>query len=287
MACILGIGPARAAAAILAFWGSFATIGCSTDVDYLRAGNKPSGVGGGDAAQGGSGGSGGDDAGGDDGLDVGPTAEEAADAGADLDAPAEAGPDAPTRVPTGIALGLPHQTSMVMPSTGGSTYTDVCSSNEVIIGVIGTVDAPGGATYVRSLEVVCGSLTVTGKDPFQVTTVVTRILMRRGDTPGTLVQSGTCPKDQVVVGFDARVATYIEGIVFRCAPLAISGTPGAYTLTVGMSTPVAPIGSMNGSGPITVGCANGAVATGTILRAGTAIDAFALACSTADLTFSP
>jgi hypothetical protein len=267
----------------------FATIGCSTDVDYLRAGNKTSGVGGGDAAQGGSGGSGGDDASGDDWLDVGPTAEEFADAGGDLDAPAETAPDAPTRVPTGIALGLPHPSSMVMPSSGGSSYTDLCPSNEVIIGVIGTMDAPGttGLTYVRSLEVVCGSLTVTGKDPFQVTTVVTRTLTRRGDTPGTVVQSGICPKDQVVVGFDARVATYIEGIVFRCAPLTISGTPGAYTLTVGMSTPVAPIGSMNGSGPITVSCANGAVATGTILRAGTAIDAFALACSTADLTFSP
>jgi hypothetical protein len=91
----------------------------------------------------------------------------------------------------------------------------------------------------------------------------------------------------MVVGFDVRAGVFIDQLTFRCAPLTIGGGPDTYTLTLGAVTSIDPIGGMGGVIFPQINCMTGGVAVGSVLRAGTAIDAFGLACAPASLVLTP
>src|SRR5438045_8072264 len=140
--CILGIVRLRNLA-LLAFCGSFIGVaGCSTDFDYLRAGNNVSGAGGDQPDHGvggtGTGGSSDDDAGENVDSSVADADEDAFDAG---DVGRDARDARPRPVPTGVLIGVAYPTTQLAPSSGGMNYTDTCPQDKVAVGFNGTVDS--------------------------------------------------------------------------------------------------------------------------------------------------
>jgi hypothetical protein len=198
--------------------------------------------------------------------------------------------DAEPPAPTGIQVGLPVQSDILSPSTGGMNFTDQCpTTSGVMIGVKGTVDPPGttGLTYLKSFTVVCGTLGISGQANPQVTTTLDAPLPSRGMQPGTTMQERMCPSNQVVVGFESKAAMYVDQLVFRCAPLVLTRDANGYALSLGMASLIGPIGGDGGNAQRTISCPDGAIAIGSILRAGNAIDAFSLGCAVPSLKFGP
>jgi hypothetical protein len=297
MTWILGIGRPRGSVPVLACTLLLLVSACSTDVEYLRAGTVPAGsAGGGDpSGSGGNGGSAMDDAGDDAEPDAGDDggSGRGGGGGSDQDGGAGGSPpdarDAEPRPPTGIQVGVPVQSDTLAPSIGGMNYTDQCAHGDgVVIGVKGTVDAPGttGLAYLKSVAVVCGTLGVTGQGPFQVTTTLVGPLPSRGDMPGTIMQQQMCPTNQVVVGFESRAAMYVDQLAFRCAPLTVTSGPDGYGLALGMSKPLGGVGGQGGNVQSPITCPNDSIAVGSILRAGNAIDAFGFGCAVPSLKFA-
>jgi hypothetical protein len=290
MTCTLGIGRPRGSAPILALCALTVAAACSTDVEYLRAGNIPSSgteAGEGSAGGGGDGGASGsssEDAG-DDGAPDAPEGDGGAGGSGGSGGAAPDAAEAGLPPPTGFRLGVPSTSDTISPSAGGMNYTDICPTSGVAIGVKATADATNLAN-LKSLALVCGTLGISGKGPYQVTTTLAGQLPTRGDLVGTMMQAPMCPPNQVIVGFESKTATYMEQISFRCAPLTIAEGPQGYALSVGMSMPILPVGGPGGTPQRSVSCPNGAVAAGSVLRAGNAIDAFALACASPALTFT-
>jgi hypothetical protein len=194
----------------------------------------------------------------------------------------EAGPPA---APTGVKIGAqttPSETRV--PSPGGTPYSDQCPTDQVLIGFKGTVDAAGGQTYLRSVQGVCGSLTISGSGTYSVTVAQAGQLTAR-TSPSAVAQSVNCPSNQVVVGFGGRSGGYIDALDFRCAPLTIGGTSPNFTLSIGNISTTGIIGGATGGSQFPdVDCGNGMVAVGQAPHAGAAIDSFGLICATPSLT---
>jgi hypothetical protein len=89
-----------------------------------------------------------------------------------------------------------------------------------------------------------------------------------------------------MVGFIARAGAYIDQVAFRCAPLRISAEGGTYSLSLGEATTTLPVGGDGGNLFPPIDCPAGAIATGTAMRSGAAIDAFGLVCATPSLVFT-
>ncbi len=286
-----GMGPSRAPGLWLAM-SSLCAWACSTNVEYLRAGRA--GAGGSEVGSGGTGPS--DDAGGggmaDDAADEPDTSQEddrpiseaGNDASSEGDDAIAADGSAPR--PVGITLGAVVSTEQLLPSDGGATYRDTCMGNQVVIGFNGTTDPPStGSSYPKSIQVVCGELRISDNAPFTVTTSMTGALSSRGDGSTTFV-SRSCPPDQVVMGFDARTGNYVDQLTFRCAPLSISAGPNGYVLAVDRGLSIDSIGGAGGVVVPPVSCPSGAIAVGSAVRAGQAIDAFGLLCAKPTLAFA-
>jgi hypothetical protein len=289
-----GAARTRGAASVLILLAILlgAGLGCSLDLDYLRAGNaRGGGAGATGSAAGATGGAAGSLG---EGGSAGSTDDAGLDTGvrgpSDLDAEADAfdGWDGkPPRIPTGIAFGLTHQSATLSPSQGGTSYADTCQPDGVVVGVEGTEEPASGTTAPRSLQVICGQLSVNGTGPFQVTWSFKEALPIRGNFPGTMMEGGVCPSNQVVVSVDTRAGMWVDQLAFHCAELQISGGPETYTLSVVPSGTFAPIGGLGGSPTLPITCGTGEVVTGTYLRAGDAIDAFSFGCAPVSLEYAP
>jgi hypothetical protein len=265
---------------------------CSTDVEYLRAGTIPAGSGGSDpSGSGGTGGAGGsatEDA--SDGAEPDSGSGQGGAGGSEPEGGTADAPDTEPPVPTGIQVGLPVQSEILSPSTGGMNFTDQCATTSgVMIGVKGTVDPPGttGLTYLKSFTVVCGTLGISNQSNPEVTTTVVGPLPSRGMQPGTTTQERMCPTNQVVVGFDSKAAMYVDQLVFRCAQLVLTKGASGYGLSIGMSSAIGNIGGDGGNLQRPISCPDGSIAIGSILRAGNAIDAFSLGCAVPSLKYGP
>jgi hypothetical protein len=193
--------------------------------------------------------------------------------------------DAPPLRPTGVTLGaLITATQYEIPSNGGNPFNDTCPPNQVLIGFNGTVASiDGGQSPIATVQGVCGTLSVTSTEPYQVKVATANTLPMRWVTAAVPV-SAMCPADQIVVGFGGRYGQFVDGLDFRCAPLVIAGTSPALTLSVGATTTTSTIGSATGATPFTpIFCPNNQVAVSQLPHAGALIDAFALACATPSL----
>ena len=174
-----------------------------------------------------------------------------------------------------------NATAKQSPSAGGTAYTDDCPANQVLIGFRGTTD--GGIASLRSVQGICGTLSVGANSPYAVTTAQAGMLTAR-ETAGNTVENAMCPANQVIIGFSGRAAQYIEALVFRCAPLTISGNAPNYQLNIDNATNTSPIGGENaGTAFNAINCQNGQVAVTQMPNAGSAIDNFGLKCSALSL----
>ncbi len=169
--------------------------------------------------------------------------------------------------------------------TLGTTVSQKCATNEVIIGYSGTVEAAGGATnWLRSFQAICGSLAVTGTTTFSVTTTQTATLTAHG-VPQAVTQTRMCPTDQMVTGFTSKTGGAIDELTFGCAPLTITGTAAPFTLAVGTSAQLAQYLGGPGGAPAAapINCPAGQIAVGDEGREGGgtagAIEAFGLLCA--------
>jgi hypothetical protein len=190
----------------------------------------------------------------------------------------------PPPAPTDVSVGAQTTPSARQaPSAGGASYADQCPVNQVLIGFKGTVDAPGGQTYLRSVQGMCGNLAITGSGTYTVTVASAGQLPAR-ESPSAVAQSVNCPANQVVVGFGGRSGGFIDALDFRCAPLTIGGTSPSFKLSLGTISTTGIIGgATGGSGFADIDCGAGMVAVGQEPHAGAAMDSFGLVCATPTL----
>jgi len=223
--------------------------------------------GGGSGGRAGAGGNGGSAGGGGNGGRAG----NAGNAGAGGGMPRPTGVTlAQTAVPSGQQLTL---------TTSGTTFTQRCAQNEVVIGYTGTVEVPdSGTNWLRSFRAVCGSLSITGTTTYTVNTTQTATLAVHGQ-PQAVAQTEMCAANQMIVGFGTRTGGAIDQFTFVCAPLTIAGTTPNFTLTIGPQTTLPPLGGPGGSPNGTIQCPAGQIGVGDEGREGTAIEAFGLLCA--------
>jgi len=174
-----------------------------------------------------------------------------------------------------ITLTTGVTTRQIGNTSGGSASSDACASDAAIVGFSGSLDSRGWHGRVQAL---CAKLVVTTSPPYRIVTGA----VTAGPTRGRLGNSPwtrSCASDQVIVGYDGRSGALVDSLTFRCAPVTISGVPGAYVPVIGAVSNLAAIGGSGGSAFGVSDCANGQVATTVNIRAGDNIDAFGLGCS--------
>jgi hypothetical protein len=182
--------------------------------------------------------------------------------------------------PTGIALSGSTRSSQASPSTSGSSYVRVCQPDEVIVGYIGTAHPPDVfENWLRSFEAICASLSVAGTTSYAVEARPSETLARVGNIVGEVVQTATCPANQIVVGFTAHTGAFVDSLEFVCAPLRISNAP-PYALSIGGGTTLMRVGGPRGDKLVQAQCPRGTLTVGHSGRAGDAIDSFGLLCAT-------
>ncbi len=239
-------------------------------------GNGP--VAGTDSGQGGASGIGkggaGSGGGGSGGTSISDAAVEADAAGAVGDG----GVPPPTR-PASITIMGADASPLATPSASGGAYSRLCPRDMVLIGYVGTVNPPDASVnFLRSFEGICGSLVVTGSTTYSVETRPGPKLSKVGDTDGELVQTSSCPENQVVVAYAAHTGSFIDSIAFACAPLEISQGASGFELSIGPRTTIAAIGGPRGMTLRQGDCPQGTIALGHAGKAGHDIDSFGLIC---------
>jgi hypothetical protein len=271
--------------------GSSATSSTSA-TSTTGGGNGGSGGGattgpGGSAGSAGSGGSAG--ASGGAGGDMGGAGGDMGGGGMGGDMDAAMPPPPPVKNPTGIAVTGSAPTTEVHPSLGGDHYTDLCQTNEVLMGFAGTMDANMDSQFpwLKSLTPRCGTLTLMGTGPFTIGVTQAEQLMERGGRSDFVFPTAACPSNQVIVGFSGRAGGYIDNVGFSCAPLLVTGdATNGYTITIDTAnaTTIGPLGGTGGNDFGLVPCPDGQVSNGVNVYSGSWFDGFSLTCGVISLT---
>jgi len=183
--------------------------------------------------------------------------------------------------PTGVTVAQTTTASgqQLTLTMSGTTFTQKCAANEVIIGYKGTMEQPDAATnWLRSFQAVCATLSVTGTNTYTVNTTQAETLAAHG-MPQSMAVSAMCGANQIIVGFGTRTGGAVDQFTFVCAPLVIGGTSPNFTLTVGAQTTLPAMGGPGGSPNPAIFCPAGLVGVGDEGREGAAIEAFGLLCA--------
>ena len=159
----------------------------------------------------------------------------------------------------------------------GMDFSDSCPTNQVLVGFEGTVDAAGGESYLRSVSGACATMTISDVDPTRVQITTDSSLSARG-TEAEVVESATCPKNQVVVGFAGSADMYIEAIELICAPLMIEDLESNPKLSIGATSNSAQFGGSSGSAFADVECPAGTVAASQEVVIQDGVTGFGLGC---------
>lgn len=193
-------------------------------------------------------------------------------------------------VPTGFSLAEQETTLVRDPLTDGTAFSDRCPTGQLLIGFYGTVDAPGGATYLRSEQAVCGMPSVSKTEPWTVTVTETTTLPMH-DVEYPQKQTAKCPADQVVVGFGGRSGVWMDTVDVRCAPLKILGMSPTFLLVTGTPAKAGTIGGNEGGSPFDpLDCEAGSVAVGQIgnsAYSGAVLGTFGVRCAAITLDTGP
>jgi len=209
---------------------------------------------------------------------------------------AAGGGPGPVLHPTGIAVVGMNPTNEPHPGMG-DPHADPCTApDEVLIGFDGSMDTGADAGPITACDLVgncwlksatghCGKLALVGSGPFTVTITAAEDLPLRGSTGNLPLTPARCAQDQMIVGFTGRAGNYIDQVSFYCAPVTVVGdSTNGYTVVVGSSTLVGPLGGNGGNGFGDNLCAQGEAASGTNLHSGAWFDGFGLNCGLVTLT---
>lgn len=193
-------------------------------------------------------------------------------------------------IPTGIAVAEATTNVVRTCSEPAVRFADRCPRGQVLIGFNGTLEAPGGAAYLRSLQGVCGRLSVSTAAPWLVTTEEAGTLpLRDLDLPQK--QSVLCPEGEVVTAFSGRSGLWIDGLEIRCAPLEIVEIAGELEVTVGTSRSAGQLGAKSGGSAFaSQECPNETVAvgqTGGTVLSGDVLGEVGVACAGVQLLSGP
>lgn len=168
----------------------------------------------------------------------------------------------------------------------GTLYAERCPDDQVLIGFQGTVDAPGGATYLRSAQAICGALSVTSSPPYEVKVIEAEALPMR-EIASAQFEAARCPVNQVMIGFAGRSGLWMDSVDVRCAPLSILGVAPTYLLVSGTPATAGTIGGATGGSPFDpMECEAGQVAVGQVVRtiySGQLLGAFGVQCAKLEL----
>jgi len=163
------------------------------------------------------------------------------------------------------------------PGTGGTAFDAPCGgASQALIGLFGT---SGGVVGLNSVQGNCGVIEVAGTVSYQLTTRASATLGPFGPVRPTS-HDGSCPANEVIVGFEGGSGSWINYLHVYCAGLSITGSAGNYTVTVGAPFKVATrLGPVGGTPFPARYCPAGQIATGILGAAGSAIDRFGLHCA--------
>ena len=164
-----------------------------------------------------------------------------------------------------------RRTTRLIGGGGGDRYLDPCPLGEVLIGLSGEIRIRAG--YMGRLRGICGRVSFDGQN---ARTVQATELPNRGLRGGGGAFSSICPEGQAVVGFSGRTGDLVDQLSLRCAPILLAGA----RLNTGPAEERPPIGGNGGNPQGAVSCPGGKIASGVIVRAGDAIDAFGVQCGT-------
>jgi hypothetical protein len=228
---------------------------------------------------------GGDAAGGELGLDAadsGHAADVPADVPPDLadapPSPADVTPDLAEAGPAGPTITFTGSSSILhAPGAGGTAFSAACGgSNQALTGLLGT---SGGVSGLNSVQGACGVIAVSGAPGLQLTTRPSTTLGPFGPVRPTR-HDGSCPANQVVVGFEGASGSWINSLSVYCATLTITANATKYHVTVGAPTRVPTRLGTDGGTPFAARyCPAGEIAVGMLGASGLAIDRFGLYCA--------
>ncbi|WP_437676578.1 hypothetical protein [Sorangium sp. So ce131] len=186
--------------------------------------------------------------------------------------------------PSGVALADQTLTELHGDTAAGAPLMDVCPDGQVILGFQGLVGNPD-SFILGQIQALCGHLAVAGTDPPTITTMPGDLTPVRGDA-GEVPWESICPENEVVVGFSGRAGSYLDQLTLRCAPLLVTGAPGAYAVEVGLVTLLETVGGQGGTAFDDTRCGERQV--GNLVRViaeASFIHAFGLGCKAVSLTY--
>lgn len=212
---------------------------------------------------------------------VGVAADTAVDVAADtaVDLTPDAAADLVDAGPPPPVISLIESSPIVYtPGTGGSSFAAPCGgAGQALIGVSGT---SGGVVGLNSVQGACGVIEVTGAAPgYQLSTRPSATLGPYGPVRPT-THDGSCPANQVVVGFEGGSGSWINYLFIYCATLTVTGSAGSYAVTVGAPSRVPSRLGPEGGTPFAARyCPAGEIAAGILGASGSAIDRFGVYCA--------
>jgi hypothetical protein len=192
--------------------------------------------------------------------------------------------------PSAITIGAPGALQFLGgTASGGTPFDDPCPADQVLVGVGGTT-----GQWIDAVYGICGTVSLdveTSSDPYTYrvalspgATLPTRGLINSTDT----MWQANCPANQAVVGVAGKSGTAMDQITLSCAPLVISGSPGAFVLHQGNVTVLPPQGDTSGGGPFTpVTCPDPQVIGALGGGSGQWIDSLSIACVAPSIALVP
>ena len=183
--------------------------------------------------------------------------------------------------PNGLTL-VGSNTSGQYGGGGGSAFSDVCPSGQVVVGV----NLRTGGRVDR-IQAVCGTIslsttTTTVPYSYSVATGTGSTLSTHGGSGGSPV-SYRCPANQMVSGIFGREDSEMDAIGVNCSTLSASGVPGSYSIVRGSGSSSSQYGG-SGGGAFSYSCPGGDVVRGIYGRAAARLDALGVYCADPGVT---
>ena len=166
---------------------------------------------------------------------------------------------------------------VVPASPGGKDFSDECETGQVLTGLVVTSGEPD----LNGLNSVQGRCALAAVNTGTFTTGPGQVQRAHG-TVGPTRQEGTCPPDQVVVGFEATTGQWIDRMFLYCSALTVDASSRAITVGPATRLPL-PLGPPAPGLFELVLCEEGKVAVGILGASGLAVDWFALRCARPEL----
>jgi hypothetical protein len=174
-----------------------------------------------------------------------------------------------------------NPTTLIGNAAGGTQYQDDCPGGQVLIGFSGNAEAASATLDAvnRQIAARCGVVQIVGT----TVTIKTGAALPVRGMVGTMAWTRTCPADQVVVGFSGRSGSYVDQLVFICAPLTAASSAVGAALTPGATAALTAIGGNGGAAFAAIKCPAGELGAGALVREGDFMDAFSIVCSKATI----